>query len=166
MNIKNMTEEQLVLAQKWIDAIKKIVYKEFSSVDTEKFNTLYEKVKEMEHLIWEQRRIKPFAETHVFDEEQTVKWNREMVEKENQKRVSKMQELISTKNAIEKEQTDLLYEEVENAYGIPRKAAEKLWSKAYDDGHSDGFYRVLDIFEEYLDLFKETLCACVEEKYK
>ena len=166
MDIKEMTPAQLVVAQKWINNTKKIIYKEFSSIDTEKFNGLQKEIDAAEHIVWEAKRIKPFVETHVFDENQSVKWNKEKVIEENKNREEKIQEFSRVAKDLVSKQFDLLYEEVESSYGIPKNAAEKLWSKAYSEGHSEGYHCALSIFEEYLDLFKETLCACLVEKVR
>lgn len=162
MNINEMTPEQLEVAQKWIDAVKKIVYTNLPMLDTAKFNNMQEEIDEASgKFLCNFRRFKAYPDNHVFDENQTVKWNREKVKTENDERQKTLEKLRKEVSELEAKREKTLLEEASESYGIPMNAIEKLWSKAYDEGHSEGFSRSMEIFESELDLFREILGACV-----
>lgn len=95
----------------------------------------------------------------ITDENQSVKWNREQVELNNQNYQKAVAELNTKKN----EALDAIYEEIykkiqdEVGYGISKKSAIKIWNHAYSEGHSCGFYTIRSYLEELIDLISEIL---------
>ena len=99
-----------------------------------------------------------YKENHIFDEDQTVKWNREEVVRQN--------ELIDLeKKAYSNESNRLnnkLYDDAVNGlmeeYKFNKKQAEKIWNYVYAEKHShmnDVFYfagELADIIEEVIKL--------------
>ena len=80
---------------------------------------------------------------HVFDEEKSVKWNREQEEKARQAR----QEAITANRqaelaAVHNFATDLI-NAIQEDYDLSAKQANRLYSEAWEHGHSYGFHEVL-----------------------
>lgn len=69
---------------------------------------------------------------HIFDEDQSVKWNREQVELNNNLIIEKIQ--------------------YEVGHRLSRKKAEAIWNRAYEDGHSFGFYEIRCRLSDLIDL--------------
>lgn len=79
---------------------------------------------------------------HIFDEDQSVKWNREQVELNNKKYQSEVARLNTEKNKARDSVYNLIIEKIQYEVGhrLSRKKAEAIWNRAYEDGHSFGFY--------------------------
>lgn len=95
----------------------------------------------------------------ITDENQTVKWNREQVELNNQNYQKAVAELNTKKNKAR----DVVYEDIfkkiqdEVGHNLSRNSAIKIWSRAYDEGHSCGFHTIKCYLEELIDLVSEIL---------
>ena len=81
---------------------------------------------------------------HIFDEDQSVKWNREQVELNNKKYQSEVARLNTEKNKARDSVYNLIIEKIQYEVGhrLSRKKAEAIWNRAYEDGHSFGFYEI------------------------
>lgn len=101
-------------------------------------------------------RSNGWKEGHIFDEDKSVKWNREEVARKNQ-------EIKDAKVAHRNDQNRLwneLHNDVINAlmeeYRIPKMAAEKIEGHVYGEYHSimsDYFYHL----GEFSDLIRDIL---------
>lgn len=95
----------------------------------------------------------------VFDEDKSVKWNKEQAQKNNDdydnevKRLK--QEKIKRRDEIYAEIYKTIQEEV--GFGISEKKAAKIWEYAYDKGHSAGWYEIIINLEEIKELVKSVL---------
>lgn len=96
-------------------------------------------------------------DTYVFDENLSVKANKEMVEKHNDE--------IKNKKKEYKEETDRLNEEFDsdvtnaimNDYRFSEEIAQKVFSIAYREGHSSGRYEFLNWVETFGDFASDIL---------
>ena len=95
----------------------------------------------------------------VFDEDKSVKWNKEQAQKNNDdydnevKRLK--QEKIKRRDEIYAEIYKTIQEEV--GFGISEKKAAKIWEYAYDKGHSAGWREIIIHLEEIEELVKSVL---------
>lgn len=95
----------------------------------------------------------------VFDEDKSVKWNKEQAQKNNDdydnevKRLK--QEKIKRRDEIYAEIYKTIQEEV--GFGISEKKAAKIWEYAYDKGHSAGWCEIIINLEEIKELVKSVL---------
>jgi len=95
----------------------------------------------------------------VFDEDKSVKWNKEQAKKSNDdydnevKRLN--QEKMKRRDEIYAEIYKTIQEEV--GFGISEKKAAKIWEYAYDKGHSAGWYEIIINLEEIEELVKFVL---------
>lgn len=95
---------------------------------------------------------------HVFDENQSVKWNREQVNINNTRYLQEVARLNTEKNKAR----DAIYEDIYRAiqaevgHNLSRKKAMAIWSYAFDKGHAFGFYDIMANLREVMEL-AETL---------
>ena len=91
---------------------------------------------------------------HIFDEDQSVKWNREQVELNNKKYQSEVARLNTEKNKARDSVYNLIIEKIQYEVGhrLSRKKAEAIWNRAYEDGHSFGFYEIRCRLSDLIDL--------------
>ena len=103
---------------------------------------------------------KTYSENHIFDEDKSVKWNREEVARRNEE-IKKERAVLQTnryKALMEAEEAivDYLHK---NYSLISKSKIEKLFESIYNDFYRDHFdYKiqgVIDMCEEYLDIFSE-----------
>lgn len=103
------------------------------------------------------KRISMLKETHVIDENKSVKWNREEVARVNAEAIAKYAEYQKTVNAMESKMTEEIIKAYANEYGMSIKRVEKIYSHAYSEGHSGGMYEVFNELDTMMDLFEEVL---------
>lgn len=103
--------------------------------------------------------IRKVRADHVFDEEKSVLWNREMVEKNNADYQAEVARLNTNKNkrrdAILENIFRLIQEEV--GHNLSRVKAKRLWSYAWELGHSNGFKEVYYYLQDLIELAKMLL---------
>lgn len=92
---------------------------------------------------------------HIFDEDQSVKWNREQVENNNQRYRDEVARLNTEKNKARDNVLELIYDKIqyEVGYRISRKKAQAIWIFAYERGHfSFGFTSIQSELSDLIDL--------------
>lgn len=100
-----------------------------------------------------------FSSNHIFDEEQSVRWNREEVERRNAEIENKKDEYRKARgdkfDEFVKDVKDMLIEH----YNINenKEIADKIYNKGYEDGHSGGMYEILNIVEDYGDFAEDII---------
>lgn len=95
----------------------------------------------------------------ITDENQSVKWNREQVELNNQNYQKAVAELNTKKNKARDSVYEEIYEKIQDEVGhnLSRNSAIKIWSHAYDEGHGFGFLAIRSYLDELIDLVSEIL---------
>lgn len=91
----------------------------------------------------------------VLDEEKSVKWNREEVERlrtayENEVK-NRQKEFYDNVNALEERAKELLAKE----YGFSKKETDIIWAKANEDGHAYGIVEVYNHFVDLADMYEQ-----------
>lgn len=84
-----------------------------------------------------------FKDGHIFDENQTVKWNREKVLSENQRIRNAKEAYRDEENRKNQQFRDDLLSVLQEEYGLSPACAAVVFSKAEDDGHWAGFHEVV-----------------------
>lgn len=96
---------------------------------------------------------------HIFDEDKSVKWNREKAVENNDAYQAEVARLNTAKNKVR----DAIHEDIYNAiqreigHGLTRKGAMKIWEYAYEQGHSFGIYDIMNCLNDLLILVSEVL---------
>lgn len=84
-----------------------------------------------------------FKDDHIFDENQTVKWNREKALAENQRIRNAKETYRDEENRKNQQFRDDLLSVLQEEYGLSPACAAIVFSKAEDDGHWAGFHEVV-----------------------
>ena len=95
-------------------------------------------------------------EAYVFDENQSVKWNKEQVQQHNKQKREKDQELREAKVKAMQEAINLAGKYLAQEYNISEKVGVKVFNFARTA--REGYYNaedILDYAEELCNLFKE-----------
>lgn len=98
----------------------------------------------------------------IIDEDKSVKWNREEIERCINARTEEVKRLNTLRNKI-----DNLYEKtaikvLAKEYKISTKETSILWTKAYEDSHSSGITSVYSTFSELADMYEDLRKAANE----
>jgi len=97
----------------------------------------------------------------VIDENQTVKWNREEVERRRAEYDQRAKDLNTKKNqwrdSLEKELYERIVLELEGK--VTTKGAARIFSEAYEYGHSAGVSEVFIFLRRFMELFSDVLNA-------
>lgn len=101
----------------------------------------------------------------IIDENKSVKWNREEVERLQKAYDIEVKKLNDSKNKLRNEIYQDIYSEicetinfrVPESKKITIEKARLIFNKAYADEHSSGFYSVFNEIEELIDLFIKVL---------
>lgn len=103
--------------------------------------------------------LQKYKAGHVFDENMSVKWNRDKLEEENKKFQDEVSRLNTAKNKAMLAVHELVYQKIQDDVGhnLSRTAAEKIFNYAYDDKHAYGFHEVRWELERLVELVSEIL---------
>lgn len=98
-------------------------------------------------------RVKKFYEGYVFDEEKSVKWNREEVE-----RLNKIREEDIAFRKLEKEKLyrnfkTTVLDFLQKEYGYTSSKADKIYDFVMTCPFADGLVERLELLDELLELF-------------
>ncbi len=93
----------------------------------------------------------------IIDEDKSVKWNREEVERINKDYDEEVTRLRNQKQSAINEVEKQIYEFIAECTGLPVEKAPKVWSMVYADHHSGGLYEIFGALEEMCDFLYELL---------
>ena len=96
-------------------------------------------------------------ETDVIDEDESVKWNREEVQRLRRAFESKVEELNRYKNLISSAFEGRIIEILAKDNSISVEESQKIWSYAYSEGHSCGIRNVISCYEEFISVYADLL---------
>lgn len=99
------------------------------------------------------RKVKP---DHVFDENKSVKWNREQVEINNAAYRAEVARLNTEKNKAREDIINMIIEKIQSEVGmsLSKWKAKAIWELAYEERHSYDFYVVREYLFMLIDLAK------------
>lgn len=105
---------------------------------------------------------------HIFDENMSVKWNRDKLAEENKKFQDEVASLNTLKNKGFLAVHELVYQKIQEDIGhdLPRAAAEKIFSYAYESRSIHGFYDARCELERLVELVSEILEMSKRRKKK
>lgn len=100
----------------------------------------------------------------ITDENQSVKWNREQVELNNQNYQKAVKELNAKKNKARDAVYEDIYKKIQDEVGhdISRQSAIKIWNYAYEKGHAYGWIDIKNCLDDIVDLVSDIL----DEQYR
>lgn len=103
--------------------------------------------------------IKKAPENYVFDENQSVKWNKEQVKINNRK----YKEEVARLNTLKNKSRDSVYEDIyrniqrEVGHDLSRDKAKVIFEYAYKQGHDYGITEVKHYLDEIMEVVKKVL---------
>lgn len=105
---------------------------------------------------------------HIFDENMSVKWNRDKLAEENKKFQDEVARLNTLKNKGFLAVHELVYQKIQEDIGhnLPRAAAEKIFSYAYKSRYVHGFHDARCELERLVELVSEILEMSKSRKKK
>ena len=98
----------------------------------------------------------------IIDEDKSVKWNREEIERRINVRAEEVKRLQTLRNKLDNLYDKTMKKALAKKYKISVKEAGIIWAKAYEDGHSFGIRCVYDTFSELADMYEELRKAANE----
>lgn len=101
-----------------------------------------------------------YSADHIFDEDKSVKWNREEVIRRNEQIKNDRESLITARYLAIMKAEDNIVDYLSESHPLiskekVRKLYDKIHSKFYRDYFNCTIDYVIDMCEEYLDLFSE-----------
>jgi len=91
---------------------------------------------------------------HVFDEDQSVRWNREQVSQHNSIVRSAKDSWTAEQNLMyNRFRTQLISAIMDDIRCISEETASKIFDEAWSDGHSSGYESVIDAADRLVDFF-------------
>lgn len=103
--------------------------------------------------------IRKVRADHIFDEERSVRWNREMVEKNNADYQAEVARLNTEKNKRRDAILEDIYRLIQEDVGrdLSRVKAQRLWAYAWELGHANGFPDVYYHLQDAIELARMLL---------
>lgn len=103
--------------------------------------------------------LQKYKAGHIFDENMSVKWNRDKLEEENKKYSDEVARLNTEKNKGFCRVDDLVYQKIQEevGHGLSEHAAAVIFNHAYENKHAYGFYAVRQELERLIELVSEIL---------
>ena len=94
---------------------------------------------------------------YITDENKSVKWNKEQVERNKQIYNQKIQEYRDEENRIYEMFVKDIEIEASLYTDLNKQQIDLLLNKAWEEGHSEGYLEVINIMEELLTLVTDVL---------
>lgn len=140
-----------------------VIGKEENTIINVNLSTIYfEDVQDMEHKGEFKNKVPCLTVTllkdgYIFDEEQSVKWNREQVEAHNTDIKRQKDDYSSGEMKAHAFFADCLKAAITHETGLTLEKAEVIYQKAYADGHSGGYQNVIAYASELCDFVSDIL---------
>lgn len=95
----------------------------------------------------------------IFDENKSVKWNRDMVAESNANHQAEVARLNTAKNKARDEIYEDIYYAIQCEIGnsLTREGAMAIWNYAYELGHACGIHDIMSHLYDILELIKKVL---------
>lgn len=126
---------------------------------TKSWNEIQEDFDRMQRMSCVPVDIKKVPENYVFDEDQSVKWNKEQVKINNQKYKEEVARLNTLKNKARDSVYEDIYKHIQREVGqdLSRDKASAIWGYAYDQGHAYGIREIKIYLDEIIEVVKKVL---------
>lgn len=102
-------------------------------------------------------RPKFLREGTIIDEEKSVRWNREEVERRNKEMKERIEENRRQRREKERQQDEDIIRAYANESGLTEEQVGKIYRHAYSQYHSSGISEVIDELNELISLFIDVM---------
>lgn len=89
--------------------------------------------------------VKLLPKDFIFDENQSVKWNRQRVQEHNELAQTIKKDYWNKMNEIDRWFSEQVQEAIQNEIHVSEKAASIIFNQAWEDGHSNGYHEVIHL---------------------
>lgn len=97
---------------------------------------------------------KKYKEGTIFDEEKSVRWNREEVDRRNNLHQEEVKRLNREKNQMYEKLVNLIYRYIIQETKVSKEKAIKIYNYLYEEYHSYGLTECINHLDDLLDLFE------------
>ena len=124
--------------------------------DTEEIVKDYKETMDSYHkyVTEETSKYPKYLPNSVIDEDKSVKWNREEIQRRNDVREQKRKDLRILENNIRNVYENAIVESLATEYKISYDEAKLIYDFSYTEHHSYGVSEVVDYCYEYLQLYE------------
>lgn len=103
-------------------------------------------------------RFKRLKDNEVLDEDKSVRWNKEQVQKNHEDYDKEVARLNTVKNKERDNVLSQIYKEIQsNVTGLSEKGAKAIYQYAYEQGHSCGYNEVAGYITNLYELAEAIL---------
>lgn len=106
--------------------------------------------------------VKLLPKDFIFDENQSVKWNRQKVQEHNELAQQTKKIYWDRMNEIDCWFSERVQEAIQNELYVSGKVASIIFNQAYDRGHANGYQEVIIYAEQYCEFIQSILNAMKE----
>lgn len=106
--------------------------------------------------------VKLLQDTYIFDENQSVKWNRQKVQEHNEPAKTIKKDYWNKMNDIDTWFNHQVRESMQNEIHVSEKVAGIISNQAYEDGHANGYHEVVLYAQRYCEFVQQILNAMKE----
>lgn len=99
----------------------------------------------------------------IFDENQSVKWNKQKVQQHNELAQQAKKIYRDKINEIDRWFSQQVQEAIQNEIHVSEKVASIIFNQAYEDGHANGYHEVVLYAQRYCEFIQSILNAMKEE---
>lgn len=107
--------------------------------------------------------VKLLPKDFIFDENQSVKWNRQRVQEHNELAKTIKKDYCNKMNDIDTWFNQQVRESIQNEIHVSEKVAVIIFNQAYEDGHANGYHEVVLYAQRYCEFIQSILNAMKEE---
>ena len=118
-----------------------------------KYEDIIEKINNGDYDIKNTLNKKQYPENYVFDENKSVKWNKEEVVRQNEE----IKKAIKSKFDGQKQFKRDAVQYILSGNKLNEKQAEKTYEKGWEDGHSSGYRNVMIEIEDLIDFIEDII---------
>lgn len=95
----------------------------------------------------------------IFDEDKSVRWNRDEAVRRKDALSKKIDELADKKESLQESYQAAVMDYLMDGWGLSIGAAKVVYDKAYDDGYACGMTEVLRCADEYARFIDKVMSA-------
>lgn len=106
--------------------------------------------------------VKLLQNTYIFDENQSVKWNRQKVQEHNQLAKTIKEDYWNKMNDIDTWFNQQVQQSIQNEIHVSEKVADIIFNQAWEDGHANGYHEVVLYAQRYCEFIQSILNAMKE----
>lgn len=99
--------------------------------------------------------LKSYSKNHIFDEDKSVKWNKEQVELKNKEKHDAIKKYREESYRLSSQLDEDIKKAIAKEYTFNEKQAEIVFIHAYQEHHSYGYGEIINCLYELCDIFEK-----------